>query len=209
MDTALFDLFVDSFWQILLPGLTVTIPLTAIAFSGALVIAVVVALIQYAHVPVLKDLARFYIWVTRGTPLLVQLFVVFYGLPHAGVLINPFVAAVVVFAVNEGAYCAETIRAALESVPAGQLEAGLCSGMSYLQTIAQIVLPQAFRTAFPTNVHDNAAHRGTHLRTFVALCRSRLDLPHFLHGSHAPSELRREAPENLCLPLIQRNIACC
>lgn len=88
MDTALFDLFVDSLWQILLPGLTVTIPLTAIAFSGALVIAVVVALIQYAHVPVLKDLARFYIWVTRGTPLLVQLFVVFYGLPHAGVLIN-------------------------------------------------------------------------------------------------------------------------
>ena len=150
MDTALFDLFVDSFWQILLPGLTVTIPLTAIAFSGALVIAVVVALIQYAHVPVLKDLARFYIWVTRGTPLLVQLFVVFYGLPHAGVLINPFVAAVVVFAVNEGAYCAETIRAALESVPAGQLEAGLSSGMSYLQTIARIVLPQAFRTAFPT-----------------------------------------------------------
>lgn len=150
MDTALFDLFVDSFWQILLPGLTVTIPLTAIAFSGALVIAVVVALIQYAHVPVLKALARFYIWVTRGTPLLVQLFVVFYGLPHAGVLINPFVAAVVVFAVNEGAYCAETIRAALESVPAGQLEAGLCSGMSYLQTITRIVLPQAFRTAFPT-----------------------------------------------------------
>lgn len=79
-----------------------------------------------------------------------QLFVVFYGLPHAGVLINPFVAAVVVFAVNEGAYCAETIRAALESVPAGQLEAGLCSGMSYLQTITRIVLPQAFRTAFPT-----------------------------------------------------------
>lgn len=226
MDTALFDLFVDSFWQILLPGLTVTIPLTAIAFSGALVIAVVVALIQYAHVPVLKDLARLYIWATRGTPLLVQLFVVFYGLPHAGVLINPFVAAVVVFAVNEGAYCAETIRAALESVPAGQLEAGLCSGMSYLQTIARIVLPQAFRTAFPTlgnsliamvngqhhrhgNVHDNAAHRGTHLRTFVALCRGRLDLPHFLHGPHAPSELQRKAPENLCLPLRQRNIACC
>lgn len=112
MDTALVELFVDSFWQILLPGLTVTIPLTAIAFLGALVIAVVVALIQYARIPVLKDIARFYIWVTRGTPLLVQLFVVFYGLPHAGILINPFVAAVVVFAINEGAYCAETIRCA-------------------------------------------------------------------------------------------------
>ena len=122
MSSALLDLFVDSFWQILLPGLTVTVPLTILAFSGALVIAVIVALVQFARVPVLKDLARLYIWVTRGTPLLVQLFVVFYGLPHAGFLIDPFVAAVVVFAVNEGAYCAETIRAALESVPTGQLE---------------------------------------------------------------------------------------
>ena len=141
MNSSLAELFIDSFWQILLPGLTATIPLTAIAFSLALVIAVIVALIQYAKVPVLKDLARFYIWVTRGTPLLVQLFIVFYGLPHAGVLIHPFTAAVIVFSINEGAYCAETMRAALESVPAGQLEAGLTSGMTYLQTIRRIVLP--------------------------------------------------------------------
>lgn len=144
------ELFIDSFWKILLPGLTVTVPLTILSFAGALVIAVAVALVQFARVPVLRDFARFYIWVTRGTPLLVQLFVVFYGLPHAGFLINPFTAAVIVFSVNEGAYCAETIRAALESVPKGQLEAGLCSGLSYLQTMRHIVLPQAFRTAFPT-----------------------------------------------------------
>lgn len=150
MNASLLELFIDSFWQILLPGITVTIPLTVFAFSGALVIGVAVALVQHAGVSVLKDLARFYIWVTRGTPLLVQLFVVFYGLPHAGVLVHPFVAAVVVFAINEGAYCAETIRASLESVPSGQLEAGLCSGMTYLQTIRRIVLPQAFRMAFPT-----------------------------------------------------------
>lgn len=150
MDERLVELFIDSFWQILLPGIKVTIPLTAISFSLALVIAVAVALIQYAKVPVLKDAARFYIWVIRGTPILVQLFVVFYGLPHAGYLINPFAAAVIVFSINEGAYCAETMRAALESVPAGQLEAGLTSGMTYLQTIRRIILPQAFRTAFPT-----------------------------------------------------------
>ena len=119
MDGRLVELFIDSFWQILLPGIKVTIPLTAISFSLALVIAVAVALIQYAKVPVLKDAARFYIWVIRGTPILVQLFVVFYGLPHAGYLINPFAAAVIVFSINEGAYCAETMRAALESVPAG------------------------------------------------------------------------------------------
>ena len=81
--------------------------------------------------------------------LLVQLFVVFYGLPNIGILISPFPAAVLVFALNEGAYCAETIRAALEAVPKGQLEAGNCVGMTYLQTMRRIILPQAMRTAFP------------------------------------------------------------
>ena len=73
----------------------------------------------------------------------------FFGLSRVGILLEPFPAAVIVFALNEGAYCAETVRAALESVPKGQLEAGLCAGMSYLQTIFRIVLPQAMRTAFP------------------------------------------------------------
>ena len=96
-----------------------------------------------------KHLARFYIWIFRGTPLLVQLYVIFFGLPRVGVTIEPFPAAVLVFSLNEGAYCAETVRAALESVPPGQLEAGLCAGMSYLQTMGRIILPQAMRTAFP------------------------------------------------------------
>ena len=149
MDARLCTLFADSFWDILLPGIAVTIPLTALSFAFALVIAVAVALVQYARVPVLKDLARFYIWVIRGTPILVQLFVVFYGLPHVGVLMNPFVAAVIVFSVNEGAYAAETIRGSIEAVPSGQLEAGLCAGLSWFQTVRRIILPQAFRTAFP------------------------------------------------------------
>ncbi|HIU84743.1 MAG TPA: amino acid ABC transporter permease [Candidatus Aphodousia gallistercoris] len=150
MNSDTLNLLIDSFWNILLPGLTVTIPLTAISFAFALVIAIAVALVQFAKIPVLTELSRLYIWIIRGTPLLVQLFIVFYGLPHVGILINPFVAAVIVFSINEGAYCAETMRAALESVPKGQLEAGLCAGMSWLQTIRRIVLPQAFRTAFPT-----------------------------------------------------------
>ena len=150
MSERLWGILVDSFGKILLPGLTVTIPLTAISFTLALIIAVAVALVQFAHVPVLQRLARFYIWVIRGTPVLVQLFVVFYGLPGVGILIEPFPAAVLVFSINEGAYCAETIRAALESVPKGQMEAGQCVGMSYLQIIRRIILPQALRTAFPT-----------------------------------------------------------
>ncbi|MCI8762370.1 MAG: amino acid ABC transporter permease [Oscillospiraceae bacterium] len=149
MDERLFGILIDSFPKILLPGLTVTIPLTAIAFTFAMAIAVAAAMAQFARVPVATQLCRFYIWIFRGTPLLVQLFVVFFGLPKAGITIAPFPAAVLVFSLNEGAYCAETVRAALESVPSGQLEAGYCVGMSYLQTMRRIVLPQAMRTAFP------------------------------------------------------------
>ena len=149
MDSRLLDILVDSFPKILIPGLTVTLPLTAIAFSIAMVIAVAAALAQFARVPVITQICRTYIWIFRGTPLLVQLFVVFFGMPKVGITIAPFPAAVIVFSLNEGAYCAETVRAALEAVPAGQLEAGYCAGMSYMQTMRRVVLPQAMRTAFP------------------------------------------------------------
>lgn len=150
MDSRIWGLIVDSFWKILKPGLEVTIPLTIISFFLALIIATVTALIQIARIPVLKTIARFYIWVIRGTPLLVQLFVIFYGLPSLGILIDPFPAAVIVFSINEGAYSAETIRAAILAVPRGQLEAGECVGMSWMETMRRIILPQAFRIAFPT-----------------------------------------------------------
>lgn len=150
MTERLWSLLADSFWKILIPGFTATIPLTVISFALALVIATVTALIQFARVPVLKSIARFYIWIIRGTPLLVQLFVIFFGLPRVGIVLSPFPAAIIVFAINTGAYDAETVRAALESVPRGQLEAGECVGMTYWQTMRRIVLPQAMRTAFPS-----------------------------------------------------------
>ena len=149
LDSRLIHIFVDSFPKILLPGLTATIPLTLISFTLAMVIAVAVALIQYAGLPVLKQLCRFYIWVIRGTPLLVQLFLVFYGLTRVGLVLTPFPAAVLTFSINEGAYCAETVRGALESIPAGQLEAGRCLGLSWLQTVRSVILPQAMRAAVP------------------------------------------------------------
>ena len=142
-------LLADSFWKILLPGLKMTIPLTILSFTLALVISILVALIQFANVPVLKQISRFYIWIIRGTPLLVQLYVVFFGRPSVGVMIEAFPAAVLVLGINEGAYCAETMRSALEAVPSGQMEAGYCSGLNYVQIMRHIVLPQAFRTAVP------------------------------------------------------------
>ncbi len=139
----------DSFFQILLPGLQVTIPLTLISFCIGLLIALITAVIRIANVKVLSQIARFYVWVIRGTPLLVQLFIIFYGLPKLGLLLDAFPAAIVAFSLNVGAYTSETMRAAITAVPRGQIEAGYTVGMSYLQILRRIVLPQAFRIAFP------------------------------------------------------------
>lgn len=149
MTEHLLSILIDSFGKIILPGLTLTIPLTIVSFALALLIALAVALVQTARVPVLTQLCRFYVWVVRGTPLLVQLFVVFYGLPGLGIMLDPIPAAILVFAINTGAYDSETMRAAIASVSKGQLEAGYCVGMSYWQTMRRIILPQALRTAFP------------------------------------------------------------
>ena len=139
----------DAFPKLLGYGIRVTIPLTILSFALALVISVTVALIQYANVRILRQVCRFYIWIVRGTPLLVQLYLVFYGRPSVGILLDAYPAAVLVFGFNEGAYMAESMRGALESVSRGQTEAGYCVGLNYLQIMGHIVLPQAFRTAFP------------------------------------------------------------
>ncbi len=149
MDERLWGILVDSFPKLLEYGIKVTVPLTIFSYAIALAVALIVALIQYANVKVLRQICRFYIWVVRGTPLLVQLYIVFFGLPGIGIKLDPFPAAMIVLGFNEGAYMAETIRGALESVSRGQLEAGYCVGLSFPKIMWHIVLPQAFRTAFP------------------------------------------------------------
>ena len=149
MNQRILDILLESFPRIFTQGLLITIPLTVLSFALALMIAMICAMIQIANVKGLRQVVRFYIWLIRGTPLLVQLYLVYFGLPDLGIVLPAFPCAVLVFALNEGAYCAETMRAAIESVPKGQLEAGYCVGMSYFQTMRRIILPQAFRTAFP------------------------------------------------------------
>ncbi|MBQ6349110.1 MAG: amino acid ABC transporter permease [Clostridia bacterium] len=149
MNERLWGILVDSFPKLLEYGVKVTVPLTALSFALALVVSLIVAMIQYADVPVLRQVCRFYIWIVRGTPLLVQLYLVFYGLPSLGVMLPAYPSAVLVFGFNEGAYMAESIRGALESVSRGQMEAGWCVGLNYLQIMRHVVLPQAFRAAFP------------------------------------------------------------
>ncbi|WP_273399605.1 amino acid ABC transporter permease [Traorella massiliensis] len=149
MNARLLDLLISSFGEIFIQGIKVTIPLTIISFLLAMIIALITAIVQVANIKVFKQLARFYVWIIRGTPLLVQLFVIFYGLPSLGIVLDAFPSAILVFSFNTGAYASETIRAAIEAVPKGQMEAGYCVGMNYIQIMRRIILPQALKTAFP------------------------------------------------------------
>ena len=149
MNERLWSILIDSFPKLLAYGIKVTVPLTIFSFAIALAVALLVALVQYANVRGLQRICRFYIWVTRGTPLLVQLYIVFFGLPSIGIKIPAFIAAMIVLGFNEGAYMSETIRGALDSVSVGQIEAGYCVGMTFPKIMWHIALPQAFRTAFP------------------------------------------------------------
>ncbi len=137
-------------WMPLLEGLIqYTIPLTLISFVIGLILAVLTALARISHNKPLQYIARVYVSAIRGTPLLVQLFILFYGLPTIGVVIDPFPAAVVGFSLSVGAYASEIIRAAVLSIPKGQWEAGYSIGMSYPQLLKRIILPQAARVSVP------------------------------------------------------------
>jgi L-cystine transport system substrate-binding protein/L-cystine transport system permease protein len=142
-------LILDSLGPLAKAAITKTIPLTVISFVIGLVIALAVALARLSSNLLLTNVARFYISIIRGTPLLVQLFIVFYALPELGVKIDPFPAAVIAFSLNVGGYAAEIIRSAIQSIPKGQWEAAETIGLNYVGTLRRIVLPQATRVAVP------------------------------------------------------------
>lgn len=134
----------------LLRGLVLgTLPLTAISFVLGLALALLLALMRLSRVRALSATARTYVSLVRGTPLLLQLFIIFYGLPSLGVTIEPFPSAVLAFTLNVGGYASEVVRAAILAVPRGQWEAASTVGMGYTTTLRRVVLPQAVRVAVP------------------------------------------------------------
>ncbi|BBY26452.1 hypothetical protein GCM10023114_23030 [Mycolicibacterium sediminis] len=143
------QLVIDNLWPLAKAALTMTIPLTIISFIVGLIIALAVALARLSSNLVLSNVARFYISIIRGTPLLVQLFIVFFALPEFGVKIDPFPAAVIAFSLNVGGYAAEIIRSAIQSIPKGQWEAAETIGLNYVGALRRIILPQAARVAVP------------------------------------------------------------
>ncbi|OIK06300.1 amino acid ABC transporter permease [Bacillus sp. MUM 13] len=147
--TRILGILSDSFFPILKAGIYYTIPLTLITFILGLLLAFFAAVARISGIKPLVGLIKFYVWIFRGTPLLVQLFIIFYGLPSVNITLDPLPAAIIVFTLNKGAYSSEIIRAAILSIPKGQWEAAYSIGMTRGQAMRRIILPQAVRVSIP------------------------------------------------------------
>ena len=144
-----FSLITSSF-PLLLQGALVTLQITALAVGLGLVLGLIAALAQLSKIGILRILAKVYVDFIRGTPLLVQIFIIYFALPVIiGHRIDPFVAAVAACSINSGAYVAEIFRAGIQSIEQGQMRAGLSLGMTWGQTMRFIILPQAFKRIIP------------------------------------------------------------
>ncbi len=143
------ELFVNSLLPMISGAIQYTIPLTLISFTGGLILALITSMMRISKSRMIQLPAVVYVSAIRGTPLLVQLFIIFYGLPNLGVNLDPFISAVIAFVLNVGAYGSEIIRASILSIPKGQWEAAYTIGMTRWQALFRIILPQAARVSVP------------------------------------------------------------
>lgn len=135
---------------LLLAGAGVTIEITAIAVGLGFIFGLITSVCRLSGVKILQVIAVCYVNIIRGTPMLVQIFLIYFALPMViGERINPFVAAVAACSINSGAYVSEIFRAGIQSVDKGQMEAGRSLGLSWMQTMRYVVLPQAFKHVIP------------------------------------------------------------
>ena len=144
-----FDLVVNSF-PLLLVGAGVTIKITALSVALGVIIGLFVGIARISRFKILRVLSAIYVDFFRGTPLLVQIFLVYFALPViTGQRVDPFVAAIGSCGINSGAYVAEIFRAGIQSIDKGQMEAGRSLGMTWVQTMRYIIVPQAFKRVIP------------------------------------------------------------
>lgn len=135
---------------LLLHGALLTLEITALSVGFGLLIGLVLGLAQLSKTPLLRWPAKIYVDFIRGTPLLIQIFIIYFALPAVlGTRIDPFIAAVTACSLNSGAYIAEIFRGGIQSISIGQLRAGLSLGMTHVQTMRYVILPQAVKRIIP------------------------------------------------------------
>ncbi len=143
------DLMINSL-PLLIAGAGITIQITAISVGLGLIIGMFVGIARISNVKLLRWLAAIYIDFLRGTPLLVQIFLIYFALPVLlGQRVDPFIAAITACGINSGAYIAEIFRAGIQAIDEGQMEAGRSLGMTWVQTMRYIIVPQAFKNIVP------------------------------------------------------------
>lgn len=136
-------------WPLFLQGALMTVQLTFFAIIFGTMIGLIIALGKIVKNPLVNFFAGVYTWIFRGIPLLVQLFIVYYGLPSIGIELSPYMAAIISLSICGGAYIAEIIRAGIQSIDKGQLEAAYSLGMGWVQAMFKVIIPQAYRRLIP------------------------------------------------------------
>lgn len=142
------------YWSDFVRASWLTLQITLLAFVVALVLGLLTALASTSRVTLLRAIARVYVEAIRNTPVLLQIFIVFFGLPSLGVTLGAYTAGVIALGLNVGAYLAEVFRAGIQSVPRGQLEAASILGLDRSQIFVEVVLPQAARAVYPAIVNN-------------------------------------------------------
>ncbi|HEJ2213822.1 amino acid ABC transporter permease [Pseudomonas aeruginosa] len=137
-------------WPFLLQGAMYTVLFAAVSMALGLILGFSVAVVRVTKVPVVSQIAAVYVSAFRGTPLLVQIFVLYYGLPSVGIEFTPVTAGILALTLNVAAYLSESMRGAILGIDKGQWEAGLSVGLTWGQTLWNIITPQALRLAVPS-----------------------------------------------------------
>jgi polar amino acid transport system permease protein len=178
------------YFPFLLEGALITLEISILSLLLGLVFGLTAALCKLARTPLLRWPANFYVWLIRSTPLLVQLFIIYFGLPQLGIDLGPFLSGVLGLALNVGAYNAETIRGGIISVPPGQTEASRSLGMSGSLTMRRIILPQALRIIIPPLGNNFIILiKDTSLVSTITLVELTLTAQRFIGSTYKPFEM--------------------
>ncbi len=179
------EAYLPQFW----PASVVVLEVTILSILLSWACGLVCALAKASQFRLLRYPAEFYLWFVRGTPLLTQIFVIYFGLPQLGLDLDPFAAGVVALGLNGGAYVAEIIRGGLLSIPRGQSESAAALGMTYFQLMRRIVLPQVIRVIIPPITNDAATTlKNTSLLSTITIMELMLQTQVIVSSTFRPFE---------------------
>jgi polar amino acid transport system permease protein len=187
---------VDNWWSLIevylplfVPAAWVVVQVTVLSILLSWVCGLVAALCKASPLRILRWPSEFYLWFMRGTPLLTQIFVIYFGLPQVGIDFDPFTAGVLALGINAGAYVAEIIRGGLLSIPKGQSESALAAGMTYLQLMRRIILPQVVRVIIPPITNEAASTlKNTSLLSTITIMELMLQTQVIVNTTFRPFE---------------------